>query len=532
MNLAANLNSIREKIFFICLLLVVAFFPFSEALVSISSALLAIQAIILRSWNHPSVKQRNPLFLILIASVFAVYLTGMIFTEDLPFAFYELKKVTFWIVLPAAIFFSPRLNRNQFLIILLLFCLGVLLSSFLGIFRLIFKDYFCINDFRDIIIISHIRFSFQLLLSVIIVVCFLVYHTRLPFLGRTPSLLYLYLLWSVFFLLLLKSMTGIAAFIGTAFIAFVFFVTKIRSRLKRIFVLISAFLVIALPVAYVAGVVYDFYHIEKLDPDKVDWYTPSGNLYSFDFSSLEKENGHWVRAYICDTELRKEWNNISRCKYDSIDPYGYPYSATLIRYMTSKGLRKDSAGVCMLTREDVKAIEASVANHIYAGSSFSVYPRVYETIWELDNYYRTGDPNHQSVSQRIEYIKASFRLIKENPVFGIGTGNWKIRYAETYREMNSPLTPENQGPSHNQYLNYLVKFGLAGFIFILSVLLIPVFMEGHKRNLLFWFFLISIAIANLGDANLETHMGLSFFCFFYGLFLWNTPPEFRDLPSS
>ena len=94
--------------------------------------------------------------------------------------------------------------------------------------------------------------------------------------------------------------------------------------------------------------------------------------------------------------------------------------------------------------------------------------------------------------------------------------------------MGSRLAVENQGPSHNQYLNYLVKFGVAGFLIIVAALLLPLFREGHRRNLLFWMFLVSMAFANLGDANLETHMGLSFFCFFYCLFLWHSPPEVRS----
>ncbi|HNQ38753.1 MAG TPA: O-antigen ligase family protein, partial [Prolixibacteraceae bacterium] len=188
---------------------------------------------------------------------------------------------------------------------------------------------------------------------------------------------------------------------------------------------------------------------------------------------------------------------------------------------------KDSAGVSQLTPTDIKAIERGIANHIYVNRSFSLYPRIYETIWEYDYYTRLGDPNHQSFSQRLEFVKASLLLIGKRPWLGIGTGNWKLAYAEAYHEMNSRLDPDNQGPSHNQYLNYLVKFGVVGFLAIMGVLLIPLFREGHRKNLVFWLFLVSIGFANFGDANLETHMGLSFFTFFYSLFLWHMPPSFR-----
>jgi hypothetical protein len=272
----------------------------------------------------------------------------------------------------------------------------------------------------------------------------------------------------------------------------------------------------------------EFYDSEKLDPQNVDKFTTSGNPYYFDFSSTERENGNWVKAYINEEELRQEWNKRSQAKFDSLDENGYSYRSTLIRYLTSKGFRKDSAGVNKLTESDIAAIENGIANHIYVDRGFSVYPRVYETIWELDRYINSGNPNNQSFSQRIEFVKASLFLIKKNFWLGIGTGNWKIKYAEAYDAMNSQLKPENQGPSHNQYLNYMVKFGIIGFVFIFAMLLIPIFKEGHRKNLVFWLFLISISIANFGDANFETHMGLSFFCFFYCLFLWHSPEKLKS----
>ncbi len=395
-------------------------------------------------------------------------------------------------------------------------------------FRLLVFEQPGISGFRDIIPVSHIRFSFQLNLAIILTAWFLWSKTRLPVIGYKPVLLITLLAWFIFFLLLLKSITGMVAFLGTATLGLLLLILHQKSWLRKGFFLFLLLAMAAIPLVYVGKVWNDFYSIEEPDPDKVDRVTLSGNPYSFDFSSREKENGHWVNLYVCEEEMRQEWNKISRIKYDETDGGGYTCSSTLIRYLTGKGLRKDSVGISQLTPADIRAIEKGIANPIYVGRSFSLYPRIYETIWELDRYSRSGNPNDQSFSQRIEFVKASLLLIKKNPWFGIGTGNWKINYAEAYREMNSQLTADNQGPSHNQYLNYLVKFGITGFLYIMAALLIPVFREGHRRNLTFWFFLVSIGFANFGDANLETHMGLSFFCFFYALFLWHSPPGFRS----
>jgi len=524
-----NLDYWRENSFYYSLILFVWFLPFSEAMVSIAAGLLLVQAILLNSWKHPSVPHGSWLSLAMITSVFGVYLAGMIFSKDVPFAVYELKKVVFWIIIPTAFFLSPLLTPERFIRLLVIFCVSVFLATLLASFRLVFRDYFQITDFRDIVFISHIRFSFQLLLAIIIAFWLLLTGNGLPSVKKNRIVWFLFPVWMIFFLFLLKSMTGVVAFLGTAFLVLLIFIVRQRNRTRKQVLSLILLALVAIPAFYLFRVISVFYGVEPLNPEKVDRFSLSGNPYYFDFNAREKENGYWVKAYICEQELREEWNKVAGIKYDSIDGGGYPCSATLIRYLTSKGLRKDSVGISRLTPEDIRAIENGIANKLYVNWGFSLYPRLYETIWELDHYFHSGDPNNQSFSQRIEYIKASLVLIRKFPVTGIGTGSWKIRYAEAYREMESQLIPENQGPSHNQYLNYLVKFGIPGFLFIMAMILIPLFREGHRRNFLLWFFLLSMAIVNLGDANLETHMGLSFFCFFYSLFLWHFPASYRNV---
>lgn len=518
---------LRERVFFAGLLLFVIFLPFSEALVSILSVFLLLQALILRSWNHPSVPRGRPVSLLMITSVFLIYILGMGFTRDPAFALYELKKVVFWIVIPVAFYYSPRLEPPRFNLLLLCFIAAVTAASLEATVRFLFREQLGITGFREIIHISHIRYSFQVILALILAGWFMAAGTPFPLRVRKALLLVPVMLWLLLFLLLLKSVTGVIALLGMVWVFLLVLAFRQRQPLQRGVLAAALVLLVLAPVGYVWKVWHDFHDSETLDPEQVDCFTLSGNPYSFDFSARDRENGHWVHAYLCVDELRREWNKVSSVDFDSPDGGGYPCSATLIRYMTSKGLRKDSAGVSQLTPTDIKAIERGIANHIYVNRSFSLYPRIYETIWEYDYYTRLGDPNHQSFSQRLEFVKASLLLIGKRPWLGIGTGNWKLAYAEAYHEMNSRLDPDNQGPSHNQYLNYLVKFGVVGFLAIMGVLLIPLFREGHRRNLVFWLFLVSMGFANFGDANLETHMGLSFFTFYYSLFLWHMPPSFR-----
>ena len=522
---AELLNKWRENVFFFSLIITAGVFPFSEALVSISAGLLLFQALAFQSWKHPTVNLQSWKIVLLPISIFSVYLIGTIFTKDFSFAIYELKKVVFWIVFPLAIFLSPRLSEKRTYLVLFIFVLSVTVSSFIFAGKLILSSYLQLAEFRSVSIVSHIRFSFQVSLAIILLFWFLLRKNKLPI--KIPFfILFGNFLWLILFLILLKSLLGIIAFLGVLIISIIISVASTKIKKKKV-VLVSLFLLaMLLPLIYTGKVIKDFYSFEKIDPAAVGNYTPSGNTYHHNFNHGMRENGYLVYIYVCEEELRQEWNKRNEIKYDD-NLNGYMLGTTLIRYLTSLGYRKDSVGMSKLTDIDIQLIQEGVTNYKFRNHAFSIYPRIYETVWELDYYLRTGDPNEKTLAQRIEYVKASLILIKENPLFGIGTGNWVLKYNEVYNRMDTKLSPEKRGPSHNQYLSYLVKFGIFGFIWNFFAILYPVFKLGHRHNFVFILFLVFYAIANLGDANLESHLGLSFFSFFYSFFLWLSTGEMK-----
>ncbi|QIA08900.1 O-antigen ligase family protein [Draconibacterium halophilum] len=527
MSLYTITTELREKNFYYSLLLFVLVLPFSEALTSIATAILLLQAIIFHpptEFNRSFKKNKSVFFLL---AIFGVYLLGIVHTKDLSLALYELKKVAFWLVVPLALVLSPQLSEKRFYRVIEVFCLAVTIVSFIAAVRFVFKSAFNITDFREISLISHIRYSFQVVLAIFCCIFLIIRAVNNKYRFGFRVAIITATVWLVVVLFMLKSITGILAFLGTLVFLMLYYLFSVKRKMNYFLIVLLAIMV-ASPILYTKSIWDNFYNIEKLNPEKVDKLTASENPYTFNFSSQEKENGNWVQSYICIKELHEQWNKRSEHDLDERDDNGFSYRSTLIRYLTSKGLRKDSVGVSQLSDDDIKNIEQGIANYIYAEKRFSLYPRIYETIWEYDRYKETGNPNGQSLSQRIEFVKASVEIIKTNFWFGIGTGNWKNEYAEAYETLGSKLKKENQRSSHNQYLNYMVKFGMVGFLVIMSMLLIPVFKEGHGKNLLFWLLLVFIGIANLGDANLETHMGLSFFTFFYSLFLWHSPNRIKN----
>jgi hypothetical protein len=291
---------------------------------------------------------------------------------------------------------------------------------------------------------------------------------------------------------------------------------------KFIFGSILIFITI-FPVFYIYHSVKTFYNIIEYNAGDIKKYTLSGNAYQHNFNNKMKENGNYVTLFICQEELIPLWNARSSKQYDSRTSAGFPLSSVIIRYMTSKGLTKDAEGFAQLSQKDIENIENEIPNYIYAQNKVSIYPRIYETIWEIDQYKITRNPNGKTLAQRIEQALLAGRIIKKNIWTGIGLGNSALAYKEVILETDSKLTPLKTGSSHNQYLNYLIRFGILGTLYILGVLAWVFFKERKNNPFLITIFFVSMLFANFGEANWETFIGLNYFALFMGFLMWVVP---------
>jgi len=235
------------------------------------------------------------------------------------------------------------------------------------------------------------------------------------------------------------------------------------------------------------------------------------------------ENGHYVWINICQEEMRHEWNNVSRYDYDGLDQKGQYIKFTLIRYLTSKGLKKDSLGIHQLNPKDIDLIENGYANYIFS-NKFGLYQRVYQIIWEMDIYNKTGEVFSHSVAQRIAFMKQVLKIFHNHMLFGVGTGDVRESMIRQSKADNLQFQEAWIGQPHNQFLNFLATFGLFGFCWIIFALVYPLFLEKKQNILLFSMFLILYMISMFSFDMFDAHVGISFFAFFYSLFLyyWET----------
>jgi O-antigen ligase len=192
---------------------------------------------------------------------------------------------------------------------------------------------------------------------------------------------------------------------------------------------------------------------------------------------------------------------------------------TLIRYLTSSGLTKDSAGLAQLHEKDIRFIENGIANKLFTERK-PIKSRIYEIIWQIDYYLNGGNPSGHSVTQRVEYLKKGWHLFEDNAFTGTGTGDVKNEFANQFRKEKSLLESRFIYMPHNQFLTFLDSFGVIGFIIISCSILVPVILKKSLRSFLFNSFFVIILLSMLGEDTLETHPGVSFFAYFYSLFIF------------
>jgi hypothetical protein len=277
-------------------------------------------------------------------------------------------------------------------------------------------------------------------------------------------------------------------------------------------------------VFYVSKEYRAFYKDPGHYPVALEKYTASGNQYSHFPERPDRENGSRVWLYINEDEMSREWNKVSNFIYDGEDSKGQILRVTLIRYLTSCGLRKDSSGVASLAERDIRAIERGNTNRIFTENR-PLKSKIYELIWQIDYYKNGGNPSGHSVTQRVEFFRTGWSVFRSYPLTGTGTGDLKTEYRKRYVEDGSVLDPEYRLTPHNQYLTFLVSFGITGFIVVLFSLISPLFLTGAYRHFLPAIFAAIIFLSMLWEDTLETHTGVSFFAYFYAILIFGRSDE-------
>ena len=441
---------------------------------------------------------------VVMASMYVMHLVGLIYTSDFPSAFHDLRIKLPLLLIPLVMSSMKPLNDKQFNTVLWFFICSVFFVTVLGTVKFIHRDFVDVRELSPFI--NYIRLSLCIVFSIFILGYYLVKRNYSLIMKSIMVFMIIWFLWQI---TIFESITSILVIAALCFVLTMYFVFRSRNTNVKICVVVAIVVVAAVAIYLPYKVVNDYMSPAKVDVAQLDTHTKLGNPYVFDTINFGVEDARYVGLYLSKKEMLETWNKRSVKKINNEYDDGY---RALVRYLTSKDLRKDAEGVERLTENDIRNIENGIANYNYIENP-GFKTRIMKVMIAYRNYERSGDANGSSVFQRVEYIKASLGIIKDNPVFGVGTGIIQP-FADYYENTNSKLYPEYRLRSHNQYLAITVAFGIVGLLWFLFTMLYPLFADKRNRNYLYIVFLFIIMLSMFTDDTLETQVGATLFAYF------------------
>lgn len=491
------------------------FLPWSTAFLSIAQMLLVANWIAwgiasrqLGAWFRKSFTEPAPL---LFLSFLGIHLLGLLWTSKEGMAWgldlvrILLPVLTFGVVLSSA----PPLSTSQLRSVLLWGAWSTVAST---LACTVLAGGHALDYRARSLFISHIRLALLLCTSAVFL------------LRLMPSSIWARMLhvaavaWCVHYITVLGSMQGLFILVLIAAIALWQWSWHL-STAGRMVVRTTIMSVLIGGLALVTALVTRAPSLPS--PERSGWghYTAGGEPYTFDSRNPQQENGHHVWAWIAWGEVERTWPLRSSLPLDGNDALGRPLRGTLVRYMASLDLRKDSVGLMALNDHDVRAIENGVVN-AHDARRGTLDRRWREVLNELDLYRTQGAASGHSVAMRLEFWRAGISILGEHPWCGVGTGDTQQAFDAQYARMNSPLEPQWRLRAHQQFLTWAISFGIAGLLLSMLAIAWPAVMRNAWSDPLFVAWALAFGVSCLTDDTVETQAGATFFALYYSLLVF------------
>ncbi|MCQ2285590.1 MAG: O-antigen ligase family protein [Bacteroidales bacterium] len=496
-------SRIHHIIYLFLLFAMAASIPVSNFAMSATGIFMAANWLVEGEWKTKWERLKQNKLALILSSFFIVFLLGLFNTDNWSVGLDNVLSKLPLLYAPLIMASSERPTPRAQRLIVGAFVGSTFVGTCIALCQLCGNQ---LSDYRQMsMFISHIRFGLSVVLSFFFAMFFAV-KCEVGKIYIRPISICLGI-WFVVYLFVAQTVTSIVLLLILLLVVGIYLLmTKSCYAWWRKLVLGEIALVTIVVLSWIGKVTWDYFHYEKVE--EYASLTANGNPYEHDDSSII-ENGCPIGIYVCEPELRATWALRSEVPYDSV-------SQTLIRYLNSKGFRKDAQGVSMLSAKDISNVEHLIANVDYT-QFFGVKRALYPTFFSLSLYQKNHCVAHSSLLQRVVLWKVSLKVIAEHWLTGVGIGDHKAAIDEQLVAEAYDM-PMNMG-SHNQYLTFAVMGGVMMFIFFVSLLFVPLLYE-KPHDLLYLLFFLIVFLSCFTEDTIETQAGITFYAFFNAFLLF------------
>ena len=493
----------HKRVYWFALLGIVIGLPLNKIVLSLSGMLLAANWLLEGGFKQKFERLKAQKTGLLLALLFLFLAITTFYSSDLNYALKDLRIKLPLLFCPIVILSSEPLSLKMYRRIIAAFVFSVSTVTIIN-FALFTISPDVLMDARMMSLFdSHIRLSLMVAAAT-----FLTARTAFEVRGLLKIPFVLLTLWFLFYTHKSEVLTGYFSLFMVALILAIRFIVLQVKRLRPLVL----FAVFSGTVAVIYVLYLFVYPIPNEDIDRLNLpqFTELGGVYEHDTTSVVLENGYFIHYFVCAPELDSVWR--LRTGEPLIHHENQDLFPSLIRYMTSMGLRKDAQALAQLTDEDIENVQHGFPSIVYAQGGLE--SRLARITMEIQKHLEGADPNGSTIQQRLEYWRIGAELIRENPVFGVGIGDIQLMFDRKYEDNNSRLHPENRLHTHQQFMTIWIGSGIFGLLIFLFYIVLT-FKEAiaYKSYTLLVFWTV-ITFSYFFEDTLETQVGATLAAFF------------------
>lgn len=486
--------------------LLLAFLPLSHFAMGLITFLLLLNWIAEWNWREKGMRIRENWQGLLFSALYIVMCVGLIKTDNWQEAGRQMLGNLVFLFAPIIVISSKPFSGKEIRWLLNAFIIGTLIGVVCSLVFWLKND---VREIRQIsIFIDHIRFSLCIVLSIVFSVKLMIEKSNTGDLVRLAYAANVLLL--TVYMFISQTLTGVVILVLIMVFALFYLLLKRHILEKKSAILALVFLLVAFSV-YVAGITYRYFHDRDVQVESLT--TAKGNPYEFANDGFV-ENGHRVHDYICRPEMAEAWALRSDTSYSVM------IEATLIRYLNSKGLHKDYEAVMSLSDKDIRHVERKIANVDYT-KPFGLKRALYQTYFCISKYRLNQDIQESSLMQRLELWKASWKVVENNWLLGVGLGDQKAELDRQLEIMQSPIAHKHNRGCHNQFLSYWLTGGVILVVYFLFLLAFPIVGMKQRPSFTVIILILTLFCSMLVEDTVDSQTGRMLYAILLPILLFN-----------
>lgn len=163
---------------------------------------------------------------------------------------------------------------------------------------------------------------------------------------------------------------------------------------------------------------------------------------------------------------------------------------------------------------------------IILGTFFIIKHQLPDTHQRMEEFFTAVNSENEntttaSTSTRLLIWDVSTQVIKNNFIFGVGTGDVKEALKQEYERKEITNALKHGFNAHNEFYQVFLALGVIGFIILILSLVYPMYLSYQNKQFLYIFFGVLIIFNFLSESMLETQAGVMFFAFFNSLIFFS-----------